>query len=151
MNLEIEHKYLVSDDSYKSLATNKIHIIQGYLSREKERTVRIRIADAKAYITIKTQNIGDTRNEFEYEIPMTDADILIKACIPPVIEKTRYIVPFEGFKWEIDEFKGNLNGLELAEIELPTSETKYTLPPFIGENVTGNPKYYNSNIHNLAH
>lgn len=150
MSLEIEHKYLVTDDSYKKLAAKKVHIMQGYISREKERTVRIRVKDSKAYITIKTKNIGDTRNEFEYEIPKSDALKLLKICNPPVIEKYRYIVEFKGFTWEVDEFQGELCGIVIAEIELPTSDTVYETPPFIGKNVTGMPEYYNSNIHLLA-
>lgn len=150
MNIEIEHKYLLRNDSYRNMAKKSYHIIQGYLSREKQRTIRIRIKDRTAFLTIKTCTTGDTREEFEYPIPLADAQSLLRACIPPTIEKIRHIVPFGGFVWEIDEFKGALEGVTLAEIELPSSDTDYPLPPFIGKNVTGDPRYYNSNIHLLA-
>lgn len=150
MNLEIEHKYLLKNDSYHSMAVDKYHIIQGYLSRDKELTIRIRIKDDTAFLTIKTHNKGDARNEFEYPIPQHDAYLLIEKCQPPVLEKERYIVPYKGFVWEIDEFKRELSGITLAEIELPSSGTHYDIPAFIGRNVTGDPRYYNSNIHLLA-
>ncbi len=150
MNIEIEHKYLVINDAYKAMSTTAFHIKQGYLSRDKERTVRIRTKNDKAYLTVKTKNIGDMRNEFEYEIPFADAQKLLDVCLQPVIEKVRYIVEHKGFRWEVDEFKGKLDGICLAEIELPNSTTKYERPMFIGENVTGNPAYYTSNIHLLA-
>lgn len=150
MSVEIEHKYLTSNDSYKEMAVSSQRISQGYLSRDKERTVRIRTKDDKGYITVKTKNVGDARNEFEYEIPFADAAALLKVCLPPVIQKTRYLVSFGDFLWEIDEFEGALEGVTLAEIELPDSNTRYPLPSFVGENVTGKPEYYNSNIHRLA-
>ena len=150
MSIEIEHKYLTSNDSYKEMAVSSQRISQGYLSRDKERTVRIRTKDDKGYITVKTKNVGDARNEFEYPIPQHDAYLLIEKCQPPVLEKERYIVPYKGFVWEIDEFKRELSGITLAEIELPSSDTHYDIPAFIGRNVTGDPRYYNSNIHLLA-
>lgn len=147
MSIEIEHKYIVVDDSYKKSAVKCLHICQGYLSKYKERTVRIRIADDSAFITIKGKNKGDTRAEFEYEIPMNDAESMLKSlCIQPVLEKYRHIVEYNGNKWEIDEFKGALDGLVLAEIEIPFSEYKYDIPPFIGKNVTNDVRYYNSNL-----
>lgn len=150
MAFEIEHKYLVCNDSYRELAKQKHFIRQGYLSRDKNRTVRVRTKDDTAYLTIKTRNIGDTRCEYEYEIPFSDALPLLEACIPPVIEKTRYLVDFSGHTWEIDEFDGFLSGIRIAEIELSNSDEEYALPPFAGKNVTGDAKYYNSNIHLLA-
>ncbi len=150
MNVEIEHKYLLKNTLYRDMAYKTTHIIQGYLSRDKQRTVRVRVKDDKACLTVKTCNKGDTRDEFEYIIPLSDAKALLKSCIPPIIEKTRFLVNFDGFVWEIDEFTGELNGVAIAEIELPSSDTHYTLPPFAGKNVTGNPLYYNSNIHLLA-
>lgn len=150
MNIEIEHKYLVKDSSFKTLATESHIISQGYLSREKNKTIRIRTIDNKGFITIKTKTILDSRKEFEYEIPYSDAADLLTICEPPVLKKIRHIVPFEGFIWEIDEFLDELQGITLAEIELPKSNTKYDIPSFIGENVTNNPNYYNSNIHTLT-
>lgn len=147
MPKEIEHKYLVINNSFKEYATKSIAIYQGYLSKDKERTVRVRTANDLAFITVKGKNIGDTRLEFEYPIPFDEASTLLKQfCITPIIEKTRYIVEYNGNTWEIDEFKGALEGLILAEIEIPSSEYKYDIPPFIGKNVTNDVRYYNSNL-----
>lgn len=146
MALEIEHKYLVKNDSYKALATSCSRISQGYLCRQPERTVRIRIRDDKGYLTVKGKNTGSVREEFEYQIPYEDAERMMALCVPPVIEKTRYIVPFGGHTWEIDEFAGDRTGLVTAEVELSSSSEKYVIPDFIGEDVTGNPAYYNSNL-----
>ena len=147
MHQEIEHKYLVRDNSFKEFANTHINICQGYLSKDKERTVRIRTANDKAFITIKGKNKGDTRTEYEYEIPLNEAIHLLQhLCIQPIIEKTRHIVIHNGNTWEIDEFKGALEGLILAEIEIPSSECKYDIPPFIGKNVTNDVRYYNSNL-----
>lgn len=146
MSLEIEHKYLVTDDSYKASALSSFVIKQAYLCREPERTVRVRIKGNRGFLTVKGKNAGDTRLEFEYEIPYADADAMIGMCNGRVLEKIRYIVDFQGFRWEVDEFKGELEGLTLAEIELESSHHNYPLPLFVGEEVTGNPKYYNSNL-----
>ena len=146
MALEIEHKYLVVGDSYRRMAVSQRHIRQGYLSRDPERTVRIRIVDDKGFITVKGITSGDARLECEYRIPLEDADSMLKICLPPLIEKRRYIVPYKGKIWEVDEFQGNQASLVMAEIELESSDENYELPPFTGENVTGNPEYYNSNL-----
>ncbi|MDE6409803.1 MAG: CYTH domain-containing protein [Muribaculaceae bacterium] len=145
MGKEIEHKYLVVTDSYKSTATENHHIIQGYLSKDVERTVRIRIIDNKAFLTIKGRNDGDTRLEFEYEIPVEDAREMLILSIGDYLEKRRWIVDYGGYRWEVDEFL-NRNAPTIAEIELPFSSHNYPLPPFVGEEVTGDPKYYNSNL-----
>lgn len=149
MAFEIEHKYLVKNDEYLKLQTEVHHIKQGYLSRNPERTVRIRIRDDKGYITVKGITKGDIRHEFEYEIPISDAEEMLTLCVPPVIEKYRHIVPYKGHIWEVDEFKGNLNHVVLAEIELESRDEKYEIPPFIGQNITGDVRYYNSNLHKL--
>ncbi len=147
MAKEIEHKYLVIDNSYKSMTAESYRISQGYISTEKERTVRIRIIGNEARLTIKGMTVGDTRSEYEYSIPVSDADEMLKnLCVQPIIEKTRHIVNFRGNKWEIDEFGGKLNGLVVAEIEIPYSEYKYDIPPFAGKNVTMDSRYYNSNL-----
>lgn len=146
MATEIEHKYLVTDDSYKSMATERHHIEQGYLNRVPSRTVRVRIIDDHATITIKGVNRGAARPEFEYPIPVSDARQLLEQCEQPVIVKTRHIVIYEGNRWEVDEFGGALRGLVLAELEIPTESYRYPLPPFVGANVTDNPKYYNSQL-----
>lgn len=148
MAFEIEHKYLVVNDSYRSMETGSYHIFQGYLSRDPERIVRVRIRDDKAYITVKGLTKGNIRHEFEYEIPIEDAKEMMTLCIPPVIEKIRHIVVFDNHIWEVDEFKGALNHVIIAEIELNSCDEKYELPPFVGADITGNPDYYNSNIHN---
>ncbi len=146
MAFEIEHKYLVKNDSFKELASSFSHILQGYLCKEPERTVRVRIKDKKGFLTVKGKNIGSIREEFEYEVPYADAEKMLKMCLPPILDKTRYVVPFEGHLWEVDEFGGVRQGLVTAEIELSSKEEEYVIPGFVGENVTGNPLYYNSNL-----
>ncbi len=147
MAKEIERKYLVTDNIYRSMACSCRHIIQAYLNRDPRSTVRVRIADRKAFITIKGKNDGAVRDEWEYSIPVDDAEAMIRKCADGrIIEKTRYIVPFEGFTWEVDEFEGDLAGLTVAEIELPDVTTTFKLPPFTGEEVTGDPRYYNSSL-----
>lgn len=146
MALEIEHKYLVIDSSYRNLATSCVNIRQGYLSRNPSRTVRIRIRDYEGCITVKGVTEGDTRKEYEYAIPLADAEELLMMCEPGIIDKTRYIVPYEGMIWEVDEFHDSLEGLCVAEIEIPSSDTRYSIPPFAGKNVTDDPAYYNSNL-----
>ncbi|MGM9813005.1 MAG: CYTH domain-containing protein [Muribaculaceae bacterium] len=145
MAKEIEHKYLAISNEYQTMAKSRQIICQGYLSVDKERTVRVRTIDNRGFVTIKGENQGALRQEFEYEIPVADAkEMLDTLCLKPIIEKCRYIVMFEGEKWEVDEFKGALNGLILAEIELPDVNHKYSIPKFVGKNVTGDPRYYNS-------
>lgn len=144
MAKEIERKYLVVDDSYKSMSTESHHIIQGYLSLKKEATVRLRIADDVAYITIKGINKGAIRNEWEYPIPIEDARELLQLASGTIIEKIRHIVHYGEHKWEVDEFGGNNVGLVVAEIELRAEDEQFPLPPFIGQEVTGDPNYYNS-------
>lgn len=146
MAIEIEHKYLVKNDNYKEISTASFHIMQGYLSREPERTVRVRIKDDKGFLTIKGKNKGASRAEFEYEIPLEDALSMLDMCLPPILEKVRYIVPFDGHIWEVDEFFGDRSGLVTAEIELKSDDEDYGHPDFIGENVTGDSRYYNSNL-----
>ncbi len=146
MAFEIEHKYLVKNDSYRRLSMESFPITQGYLCRQPERTIRVRIKGDKGYITIKGKNSGAVRQEFEYEIPIEDAKKIMTMCNPPILEKIRHIVPFEGHIWEVDEFFGNKLGLVTAEIELTSEDEEYEIPEFVGENVTGNPAYYNSNL-----
>ena len=146
MATEIEHKFLVKNDSYKELATSHFRIIQGYLCREPERTVRVRIKGNRGYLTVKGINQGASRAEFEYEIGIQDAETMLGMCPPPVLEKTRYTVSFGGHLWEVDEFGGSRSGLTTAEVELKSEDEEYVLPDFVGENVTGNPAYYNSNL-----
>lgn len=150
MSLEIEHKYLVANDSFKTNAISVTNIRQGYLARDIDATVRVRVAGKRAFLTVKTRNAGCVRKEFEYEIPRDEGIELLKICKGEIIEKDRYLTPFGGFDWEIDVFRNQPEGIVLAEIELPAADTPYPLPPFVGKNVTGEPEYYNSNIHKLA-
>lgn len=146
MAYEIEHKYLVINDSYQTMATGKVDIRQGYLNRNPDRTVRVRTMGSKGFLTVKGRNHGAKRLEFEYEIPWQEADEILGLAEPGIVEKTRYIVPFGGLLWEVDEFHGSLQGVVVAEVELPEHDVCYEKPPFIGEDITGNPDYYNSNL-----
>lgn len=146
MALEIERKYLVKGYAYRRMAEDKDRIVQGYLSRDPERTVRIRISQGLGYITIKGKTSDGVREEFEYPIPKADADAMLRLCSGRVIEKTRYYVTYEGRTWEIDEFHGDLEPLVVAEIELGSPEERFDIPPFISQEVTGDPAYYNSNL-----
>ncbi len=146
MALEIERKFLVTSAEYRNMATSYSVISQGYISTDKERTVRVRIKDDAAFITIKGVTKGAVRNEWEYPIPVADAEELLTLCVGKIIKKTRYLIPFEGFTWEIDEFGGVHEGLIIAEIELPTAETAFAKPQFIGKEVTDDPRFYNSSL-----
>ncbi len=145
MGKEIERKYLVANDSYVAMSSAKHDIAQGYLSLDPERVVRVRIADEKAYITVKSKNHGAVRGEWEYPIPHDDALQMLPLC-KKLISKTRYIVHFDGYMWEVDVFHGRNQGLIVAEIEIPHEGASYNLPPFAGPEVTGDPRYYNSNL-----
>lgn len=148
--MEIERKYLVTSDSYKQIAVARYHICQGYISREKTGTVRIRITDNKAYLTIKGKPAAGhfARYEWEKEIDVQEAQELMQLCQGTIIDKTRWIIPAaeEGLKWEVDEFHGKHEGLTLAEIELTSEEQQVEKPSFVGEDVTSDPRYYNANM-----
>lgn len=146
MAYEIEHKYLVKDDSFKGMAFEVVEIRQGYLSRLPERTVRVRTFNDKGFLTVKGKNHGDVRLEFEYEVPFEDAKEMLMLCEPGILEKTRYKVKFGALIWEVDEYHGANEGLTVAEVEIPDSGYRYEVPSFVGENVTGDPRYYNSNL-----
>lgn len=150
MNQEIERKYLVNGESYKQMAVAHHHICQGYISREKTGTVRVRISDNRAYLTIKGKPSAGhfARYEWEKEIDVTDAQELMKLCQGSIIDKTRWIVPAKekGLKWEVDEFHGKHEGLVVAEIELESEEQEVELPRFVGREVTDDPRYYNANM-----
>ncbi len=146
MAVEIEKKFLVLSDEYRYKAI-PVFYRQGYLSKEKERVVRVRIAGKKAFLTIKGKNKGIIRKEFEYEIPVRDAtEMLDNLCLKSKIEKYRYKIEVNGFVWEVDEFLGENRGLVLAEIELPTAETLFVKPDWIGAEVSDDSRYYNSNL-----
>ena len=148
--MEIERKYLVTSDSYKQMAVARYHICQGYISREKTGTVRIRITDDKAYLTIKGKPAAGhfARYEWEKEIDVQEAKELMQLCQGTIIDKTRWIIPAkeDGLKWEVDEFHGKHEGLILAEIELTSEEQEVEKPDFVGEDVTSDPRYYNANM-----
>lgn len=146
MGIEIEHKFLVKNDSYKSMAVSESEIMQGFLSRVPERTVRVRVRGDKGFITIKGKGSGAAHPEFEYEVPLDDAKQMLSLCEPPVINKTRYIVMHDGNRWEVDEFHGELQGLVIAELEVVSEEYRFSLPPFVGLEVTGDRRYYNSQL-----
>jgi len=146
MGKEIERKFLVKGD-YKSEVAKETRIVQGYLSSVPERTVRVRIKGEKGFLTIKGigSASGATRFEWENEIPITEANELLKICEPGVIDKTRYIVPEQsGLKFEVDEFYGENEGLTMAEIELPSEDYPFEKPEWLGEEVTGDARFYNS-------
>lgn len=147
MAQEIERKYLVTNDSYKAQALGNRHIVQAYLSTSPDATVRLRVIDNQAFITIKSRTVGCTRGEWEYEIPVVDAMEMIDRCnISNIIAKTRYYVKIDNHTWEIDEFEGRLQGLVLAEIELTATDEQFTTPSFVGKEVTTDPRYYNSSL-----
>lgn len=150
--IETEHKYLVAG-SYKHLSEGHTHIVQGYLNDDPNRTVRIRIRAEKAYITIKGASSEDglSRYEWEKEIPIDDAKKLLQLCLPGVIDKDRWIVWWEGHRWEVDEFHGDLDGFQMAELEVGNPEEQFSLPPFVGKEVTGDARYYNSSLRRLNH
>ena len=144
MPADIERKFLVNGSEWRGV--NGVRCIQGYLNRDKERTVRVRIAGEKAFLTIKGVTRGATRAEYEYEIPVADAEPLLKLCDGPLIEKTRHTVACSGITWEIDEFHGENEGLVVAEVELQKEDQYFERPGWLGVEVTNDPRYYNSNL-----
>lgn len=146
MSQEIERKFLVKDSSYKDMAFSSSRIIQGYICSDRGRTVRVRIRNEKGFLTIKgasTDN-GLSRYEWEHEIPVEEAHELMKLCQPGMIDKMRYLVKSGKHTFEVDEFYGENDGLVVAEVELDSVDEEYEVPPFLGEEVTGQVKYYNS-------
>ena len=147
MATETERKFLVTGD-FRHLAVKEINIIQAYLILDSGKTIRIRIADKQAYLTIKTRPSKNTitRNEWEFPIPLKDAEEMMKICIPGRIFKTRYIIPSGKHKIEVDVFHEKNEGLVIAEIELTSENEEYFKPSWLGEEVTGQPQYYNANL-----
>lgn len=145
MALEIERKFLLLSDDYKKEATDATRIAQGYIGTVPGRTVRIRIRGDKGYLTIKGNSSADglVRYEWEKEIPLEDAQELMLLCQKGIIDKTRYLVPFEGHTFEVDEFYGDNEGLVMAEVELGSPDEPFAKPSWLGEEVTGDPRYYN--------
>ncbi len=144
MAVEIERKFLVAGTQWRQGAA--VRFSQGYLNRDKERTVRVRIAGEKAFVTIKGVSRGASRAEFEYAIPVADAEQLLSLSDGPIIQKTRYKVVHDGLTWEVDEFQGDNAGLVLAEVELASEDQAFTRPAWLGAEVTHDSRYYNSNL-----
>jgi adenylate cyclase len=140
---EIERKFLVNKEKWSPVNTG-VRIIQGYLSTDLEHTIRVRIAGEKAFLTIKGKSVGIKRIEMEYEIPVPEAEVLLKMCKDTPVEKTRYYEKKGDVIWEIDVFKGENSGLFLAEVELENETQKVDLPDWIEKEVSDNPRYFNS-------
>ena len=148
LHVEIERKFLVTDSSYKDLSYAAHRIRQGYLCSDRGRTVRIRVRDEEAFITIKGPSAdgGLSRYEFEQSIPMADALKLLTMCQPGLIDKTRWLVKSGRHTFEVDEFHGDNEGLVMAEVELNADDEEYVKPAFVGREVTGDRRYYNSHL-----
>ena len=144
MGIEIERKFLVTGDGWRQGAG--VAYAQGYLSCDPQRTVRVRIAGGKAFLTVKGVAKGATRAEFEYAIPVDDAAQLLELSDGPVVRKVRRVIEHAGSTWEVDEFEGDNAGLVLAEIELASEEQAFAKPDWLGREVTGDPRYYNSSL-----
>jgi adenylate cyclase len=145
MATEIEQKFLVATDAWRD-GTPGTRIAQGYLSQDPERTVRVRIAGETAWLTIKGRTLGIARAEFEYAIPLAEAKALLGMCLPSVIDKTRYEIGFAGHCWEVDVFHGENEGLVIAEVELEDESVCPELPPWLGAEVSTDPRYFNSRL-----
>ncbi len=146
--IELERKYLVRSSAYRETSTRKTTIKQGFLNTDPERTVRIRVRDEKGYITVKglSDSSGIARFEWEREIPRSEALELLKLCEEGLLEKTRYEVEFGKHLFEVDEFHGQNDGLVVAEIELQNETDTFEKPSWLGEEVTGEVRYYNSQL-----
>lgn len=145
MGIEIERKYLVKGNQWKTLATGIVYK-QGYIATVGRQTVRVRIAGDKGYLTIKGANVNTVRSEFEYAIPLEDAEEMLNTlCDRPLIEKIRYKIPYKGLVWEVDEFLGDNAGLVIAEVELTSVDRQVDLPDWIDKQVK-DAKYFNSNL-----
>lgn len=146
MATEIERKFLVKGDDWRSLAIGVLYR-QGYIASGQGRTVRVRIAGSVGYLTLKGATVGISRSEFEYVIPVADAaELLNTLCDRPLIEKIRYRIQWNGVIWEIDEFTGENQGLLLAEVELSHEHQLIDLPTWIGREVSTDSRYFNSNL-----
>ena len=147
MSLEIERKFLVDAKKVVKLKlTGGERISQGYLSTEPNKIVRVRIKKNSGFLTIKSANIGIVRKEFEYEIPVSDAEEILKLCAPNILKKVRYKVDYAGHVWEVDIFEGKHAGLILAEVEINSIDEYVKIPDWVGEEVSDNPRYFNSNL-----
>lgn len=148
MAQEIERKFLVTNDTFKQMSSSSSHIVQGYICRLQGRTVRVRIRDNQGFLTIKGPSLdgGLSRYEWEQSIPIEDARELLTLCHDGVIDKERYLVPYGNHTFEVDLFQGDNQGLVVAEVELASTDEPFERPPFLGEEVTGDRRYYNSSL-----
>jgi len=147
MAIEIEHKFLLANDDWRDCVTHSVRYRQGYLSSQPTSSIRVRTSNEHAWLNIKSATIGTHRHEYEYEIPLADAnEILNTLCKKPLIEKTRYFVQDNGHTWEIDEFDGDNQGLIVAEIELSEIGKAFVKPAWLGAEVTDDLRYYNNNL-----
>ncbi len=144
MAIEIERKFVVTGNKWRD--AESIYYCQGYLNRDKHRTVRVRIAGDKGFLTIKGLTTGAGREEYEYLIPLDDAKAMLALCEGSIVEKNRRVIQYKGLIWEIDEFLGDNEGLVIAEIELETEQQKIDFPEWVGAEVTDDARYYNSNL-----
>lgn len=145
MATEIERKFLVRGDAWRDGASGT-PFRQGYLTTGRMRSVRVRVEGGRAKLTIKGPSRGASRAEYEYAIPLHDAEELLELCARPLIRKIRYRVPHDGLVWEVDEFEGQNEGLVLAEVELKDESQRISVPDWVGEEVTDDPRYYNANL-----
>lgn len=150
MGIEIERKFTVVDDRWRSEVENSVRMAQGYLNDmaalrdgTQKASVRVRIAGDMAFLNMKSRELGHTRQEFDYPIPVHDAEALLRLCVGGLIDKTRHYVRHAGFLWEIDVFEGENAGLMVAEIELPSADTEFARPDWAGREVTDELRYYN--------
>ncbi len=148
MATEIERKFLLLDDSWREeKITRKVRYRQGYMTHGEASSVRIRISNHDAYLNIKSATLGIKRQEFEYPIPESDArEMLDTLCHKPLIEKTRYYLNFQGHIWEVDVFEGDNRGLVVAEIEMSSEDEEFIRPPWLGQEVSSDPRYYNTSL-----
>ena len=147
MAVEIERKFLVKGE-FRHLAIKKTDIVQTYLTIDSDKTIRVRTAEGKAILTIKSRHYLSpiSRNEWETEIPLTDALEIMKICLPGKVVKTRYLVPHDNHTFEVDEFHDKNEGLVIAEMELESEHEHFEKPEWLGEEVTGKPEYYSANL-----
>ena len=144
MGIEIERKFLVVGDDWRAAPARPY--AQGYLNRDKQRTVRVRIVEDAAWLTVKGATAGATRAEFDYPIPLADAEQLLALCDGPLVRKLRRVIVHAGCTWEVDEFQGDNAGLVVAEIELASEAQAFEPPPWLGAEVTHDPRYFNSSL-----
>ncbi|HEM47264.1 MAG TPA: CYTH domain-containing protein [Alphaproteobacteria bacterium] len=144
MALEIEKKFLVVDDRWRAQAGPGVRYRQGYMTEAGPASVRVRIGGQRAHLNIKSATLDQQRLEYEYEIPLADAEeMLERLCLRPLVEKTRYEIEHRGHTWEVDVFEGDNEGLVVAEVELTARDERFERPPWVGDEVSDDPRYYN--------